>query len=52
MDMIHTTPSTQEAETGRSLEFKASLVFWDNQGYIERPCLKIINELQFEMTGA
>lgn len=39
--MMHTTPSAQEAETGRSLEFKASLVFQDSQGYIERMCLKL-----------
>ena len=38
-------PSTQEAGTGRSLEFEASLVcrtseFQDSQGYKEKPSLK------------
>jgi hypothetical protein len=34
-------PSTQEAEAGGSLEFKASLSeVQDSQGYAEKPCFK------------
>ena len=38
--------STQEAETGRSSEFEASLVYtkqlWDSQGYKKKPYLTLL----------
>lgn len=35
------SPSTWEAEPGGSLEFEASQVYRELQGYTEKPCLEI-----------